>query len=64
MALGVTAIPTMLQMHGPLEMCGLLPPHCISAHLTGERYFWGEGPSVPAYHLRLIAGPVLSIVGA
>jgi len=63
LVLGVTAIATMLQMRGPLELCGLLPPHCISAHLTGESYFWGEGLSVPAFHLRLIAGPVLSIVG-
>lgn len=63
LVLGVAAIAAMLQMRGPLELCRLLPPHCISARLTGESYFWGEALSVPAIHLRLIAGPVLSIIG-
>lgn len=65
LTLGVISIVSMLQMPGPLQLCAVLPPHCIlTGHLTGADYFWGEGPSAPAFHLRLVAGPVLSIAGA
>jgi hypothetical protein len=63
LALGATAIAVRLALPGPLELCAVVPPHCIVANLSGFSYFWGDSPAAPAFHLRLVVGPLLSLIG-
>jgi hypothetical protein len=57
------AIAVMFGLPGPLELCSIVPPHCIVANLSGRSYFWGDSLAAPAFHLRLVVGPLLSLVG-
>jgi uncharacterized membrane protein len=59
----VIAVVDMNRLPDPLYLCRL-GGECITAALTGGSYFMGDSQAAPVFHLRLVFGPVLSLLAA
>lgn len=60
--LGILSIVVLLQLPAPFQLCSLMG-ECITAYLSGSSYFSGDSPASPVFQLRLVLGPMLSLLG-
>lgn len=62
---GLATIAYLLTDVGPLTLCSLWPPRCVSGQLTGTHYFTGDSQAAPVSHLTLaVVGPLLAVGAA